>query len=335
MPALGRLARRGARRAAAAVLGGLLVGALVAGCSAGGRSPVAGASASPADVDVAGGAWAPPSLTYAAPLDASTPRTQVLWEGVGPTVKDGDVVVLDTYAEDGRTHKVVADSFAGEPRAVRVDRATLGSQLYDLVVGRSAGSRVLDVRTSDGVPLVTTVDVLAGRAVGQVVAQGKGEPVVTHAADGAPSISVPKGAKAPTELTILPLVRGSGPQLATGQDVTVQFTGVTWKDGTVVDTTWGPGKLPVTVRLGVGDVIEGWDEGLFELPVGSEVMLVVPPDLAYGGTTSALADQTLVYVVDILDAHTPGTAPKPGSVVTPSPSPTDAPTPGASPAATS
>ncbi|WP_284294484.1 FKBP-type peptidyl-prolyl cis-trans isomerase [Luteimicrobium album] len=184
-------------------------------------------------------------------------------------------------------------------------------------MGRTSGSRVLDVAESKGVPLVTTVDVLPGRAVGETVAQSKGEPVVTRADDGAPTVKIPKGATAPSELAVLPLVRGTGPQVQAGQLVTVQYTGVTWKDGKVFDTTWGSKKLPLTFRLGVGDVIEGWDQGLLELPVGSQVMLVVPPDLGYQGTSSKLADQTLVFVVDILDAHTPGTGPQVGKKAKP------------------
>ncbi|MGC5166122.1 FKBP-type peptidyl-prolyl cis-trans isomerase [Luteimicrobium sp. DT211] len=269
--------------------------------------------ATQADVQVVGNAWAPPSFAYDTPLTVTEPRLETVWEGVGAKVDDGDVVVLDTYAEDGRTRKVVANTFGGEPRAVRVDEKTLGTDLYRMVKGRTAGSRVLEVADSKGVPLVTTVDVLSGRAVGEQVAQGKGEPVVTRAADGTPSVKIPKGAQAPSELAVLPLIRGTGPQLQAGQLVTVQYTGVTWSDGKVFDTTWGGKKLPLTFRLGVGDVIEGWDQGLLELPVGSQVLLVVPPDLAYQGTSSKLADQALVFVVDILDAHTPGTGPEVGT----------------------
>ncbi len=268
--------------------------------------------ATQADVQVTGNAWAPPTFAYDVPLTVTEPRLETVWEGVGPKVEDGDVVVLDTYAEDGRTRKVVADTFGGEPRAVRVDEQTLGTDLYRMIIGRTSGSRVLEVAETKGVPLVTTVDVLPGRAVGEKVAQSKSEPVVTRAADGAPTVKIPKGTKAPSELAVLPLVRGTGAQVQAGQLVTVRYTGVTWSDGKVFDTTWGGKKLPLTFRLGVGDVIEGWDQGLLELPVGSQVMLVVPPDLAYQGTSSKLADQTLVFVVDILDAHTPGTGPEVG-----------------------
>ncbi|GMA26116.1 hypothetical protein GCM10025864_38750 [Luteimicrobium album] len=66
-----------------------------------------------ADVQVTGSAWSPPSFAYDTPLTVTAQRMETVWEGVGPKVKDGDVVVLDTYAEDGRTRKVVANSFAG------------------------------------------------------------------------------------------------------------------------------------------------------------------------------------------------------------------------------
>ena len=58
-----------------------------------------------------------------------------------------------------------------------------------------------------------------------------------------------------------------------------------------------------SIMVGVGQVIEGWDQGLVEQSVGSQIMLVVPPALGYGGSSTPLADETLVYVVDILDAH--------------------------------
>lgn len=322
-PGPGLPAPRRTARSAAALVVALALG-VVAGCGVVQGSPTPSSSDSPTSVRVAGGAWAVPTLAYPAGLDASHPWSEVLWAGAGPVVRDGDLVLLDVYAEDARTRKVVSDTYASSPRAVRLERTVLGDALYDLVVGRASGSRVLSVQESDGVPLVTVVDVLAAHAVGQRVAQGKNDPVVTVGPGGAPSVAVPKGAKPPTELTVLPLVRGTGPQVVAGQDVTVQFTGVTWSDGKVFDSTWSTGKAPVTVRVGVGQVIEGWDEGLFELPVGSRVLLVVPPEFGYAGTDSTLADQTLVYVVDILDAHTPGSAPKPGSTA---PRPTPAPTP--------
>ncbi|OLT55205.1 hypothetical protein BJF88_07105 [Cellulosimicrobium sp. CUA-896] len=81
-----------------------------------------------------------------------------------------------------------------------------------------------------------------------------------------------------------------------------------WSDGGVFDSTWTDGAAPSSVMIGIGEVIEGWEQGLLEQSVGSRVLLVVPPSLGYGGTASPLAEETLVYVVDILDAHFPVTA---------------------------
>ncbi|PJI85480.1 peptidylprolyl isomerase [Luteimicrobium subarcticum] len=301
-----------------------VVGALaLAGCEADRRAAEGTApNVTQDDVVVSGTAWLPPQLSYAAPLTVTGSRRETVWQGLGPTVHDGDVVVLDTYAEDGRTRKVVSNTWAAAPRPVRVSQRTLGSELRTLVVGKPSGSRYLDVAQSDGVPLVSTVDVLPGRAVGDTVPQDPDVPQVKRADDGTPTVTIPKKAKAGDDLTVLPLIKGSGPQIEAGQLVTVQYTGVVWSTGKTFASTWGDDQLPANVRIGVGDVIEGWDQGLLQVPVGSEVLLVVPPSLGYQDTASKLADQTLVYVVDILDAHDPGIGPEPGSTVSPTPAPT-------------
>ncbi|MGO1333428.1 FKBP-type peptidyl-prolyl cis-trans isomerase, partial [Cellulosimicrobium funkei] len=96
-------------------------------------------------------------------------------------------------------------------------------------------------------------------------------------------------------------------QVEVGQVVTVRYSGVRWSDGEVFDSTWTDGAAPLSVMIGIGEVIEGWEQGLLEQSVGSQVLLVVPPDLAYGATANPLAGETLVYVVDILDAQFPVT----------------------------
>jgi len=121
------------------------------------------------------------------------------------------------------------------------------------------------------------------------------------AVDGTPTITVPDAAP-PTELVVQPLQRGDGPQVAVGQVITVQYVGVSWSDGTVFDSSWASGELPDSFPIGVRSVIAGWDSGLVEQPVGSQVLLVVPPQMAYGGTEDELAAETLVFVVDILSA---------------------------------
>ncbi len=60
----------------------------------------------------------------------------------------------------------------------------------------------------------------------------------------------------------------------------------------------------MSVPIGTQQVITGWDTGLVGQTVGSQVLLVVPPDQGYGasGTTGIKGTDTIVFVVDILDA---------------------------------
>jgi peptidylprolyl isomerase len=57
--------------------------------------------------------------------------------------------------------------------------------------------------------------------------------------------------------------------------------------------------------LGAGQVLPGWDNGLGGLPVGSRVLLVIPPALGYGQAGHAPyigSNDTLVFVIDIVAA---------------------------------
>ncbi len=91
-----------------------------------------------------------------------------------------------------------------------------------------------------------------------------------------------------------------------GQTITVHYTGVIWASGKKFDSSWDR-KQPIDFGIGTGDVIAGWDDGLVGQTVGSQVLLVVPPDQGYGsaGQPSAgiTGTDTLVFVVDILDAY--------------------------------
>ena len=119
---------------------------------------------------------------------------------------------------------------------------------------------------------------------------------------GEPSLTPVSGA-APTTLVVQPLIKGTGAAVQTGQTVTVQYTGWLW-DGTQFDSSWSTGS-PATFTLDTSSVISGWVDGLTGQTVGSQVLLVIPPDKGYGANAqgSIPANSTLVFVVDILDAR--------------------------------
>ena len=257
-----------------------------------------------AEVVVTGEPGAAPQLAYQRPLEVSEATVEVLMEGSGPAVVDGEPILVNFYAESGADGTVLNDTYSSEPRPYLLSPEVLGVDIYQALSGQKVGSRILSIAppaAGQDSATVAVFDILPTRAEGEAVAPREGLPTVHLAVDGTPTITVPDAAP-PTELVVQPLQRGDGPQVAVGQVITVQYVGVSWSDGTVFDSSWASGELPDSFPIGVRSVIAGWDSGLVEQPVGSQVLLVVPPQMAYGGTEDELAAETLVFVVDILSA---------------------------------
>lgn len=242
-----------------------------------------------------------PTLVYVTPLNVERTYRRTVWPGTGPTIQDGDPLLLRFWVEDGTTAGVVTENFSSTPVPQVFTRADLGDDLYETLVGQNVGARLLQVTPpgeapEDAYPAVTVVDVLPTRATGTTVVPRGDLPTVRLETDGAPSMYA-TGAEPPTTLTIQPLVRGSGRQIEADDVVTVQYAGFSWTTGEVFDSTWDRGQ-PSSFALSDVPAIQ---EGLVEQTTGSQVMLVVPPSYDLGATQSeALAGQTLVFVIDIL-----------------------------------
>ena len=97
------------------------------------------------------------------------------------------------------------------------------------------------------------------------------------------------------------LVIGTGATPQKGQTVTVHYTG-TLENGKKFDSSVDRGK-PADFRIGVGDVIKGWDEGLMTMKVGGKRHLVIPSNLGYGPQgrpPNIPGNSTLVFDVELL-----------------------------------
>src|SRR5512141_1582400 len=75
-----------------------------------------------------------------------------------------------------------------------------------------------------------------------------------------PEIDFPQG-DVPTELVITDLIEGDGAEAKAGDTVSAHYVGVAWSTGEEFDASWGRGA-PLDFRVGVGQVVQGWDQGL-------------------------------------------------------------------------
>src|SRR3712207_4004811 len=109
----------------------------------------------------------------------------------------------------------------------------------------------------------------------------------------------------PTELVVTDLVEGDGAEAAAGKNVEVHYVGVAHSTGEEFDASYNRGE-PLKFRLGVGQVIQGWDTGVQGMKVGGRRRLVIPPDQAYGdrGAGGVIGPgETLIFVVDLVDVR--------------------------------
>ena len=309
------------RRSAALILVLASAAAGVAGLA----SSATAAAAPLASVTVAGGPGAKPTVKFAKPFAVKTTANKVVTAGTGAALTSGQTITFDYVLVDGRTGAQLETSYGGTPGSLVLDQAKTATQLVKSLTGQTIGSRVLvAIAPKDGLTkrlksskvkkndtLLFVIDVKGvrtplSRATGAAVPPVDGLPTVTLAADGKPTITIPPGVTAPTQLVSQVLIKGTGPVVTAGQTISVHYTGVIWGTGKQFDSSWDRGQ-PLDVVIGKGNVVAGWDEGLVGQTVGSQVLLVIPPDKGYGSAGQSSAGisgtDTLVFVVDILDAY--------------------------------
>ncbi|HET7355838.1 MAG TPA: FKBP-type peptidyl-prolyl cis-trans isomerase [Nocardioidaceae bacterium] len=119
-----------------------------------------------------------------------------------------------------------------------------------------------------------------------------------------PEIDFPEGPP-PASLQVEDITEGEGAEATEGRTVSVHYVGVAHSSGEEFDASYNRGE-PLAFRLGAGQVISGWDQGVQGMKVGGRRRLVIPPHLAYGdrGAGGVIKPgETLIFVVDLIDVR--------------------------------
>ena len=114
-------------------------------------------------------------------------------------------------------------------------------------------------------------------------------------------------------LQYIVIAPGAGIPVATGDVITVGYSGWLQDTGALFDSSYNNGQ-PLNFTVGAGTVIKGWDEGVVGMLPGEKRRLIIPPELAYGAEghpPSIPANATLVFDIDLLGVGTPTPTPAP------------------------
>lgn len=251
-----------------------------------------------------------PTVSFHTPMTVENGAYAVLQKGNGDPVKIGNRVCMQGIAintEDGSQLVNSWEENTPDCSAVVTEDAIAQMPLYELISQQKINA-TFAIGQNDGESSYIWVMTLVSQSTDPTRAEGEtvtdipaNLPKVTLDKDGKPSIDM-NGQGDVTELIVQPLIKGDGAVVQENGSVRAHYTG--WLlDGTQFDSSWDRGE-PSDFSL--DKVIDGWQQGLAGQTVGSQVLLIVPPDLGYGDSGSGdtiPGGATLVFVVDILATY--------------------------------
>lgn len=271
-------------------------------------------------VTVSGDAGAAPEVTLASPLRFTELAYTELAAGDGTALtQPTQLAVVEISLYDGETGAlVITTPYDGDLTRLSNIQGWAGQipGLGQAMECAQPGARIIaglspdDVGTaaqqglgiSEESSVVAIIDVLKTyhpRAEGTLQYNDlQNLPTVVRGQTGQPGITVPNKT-APTELVTEVLIKGDGEPLAAGQSFRAHYTGVLWADNEIFDSSWEGG---VPTQFSLDSLVPGVAQALEGQTVGSQVLVVVPPELGYGDTAQGTipANSTLVFVFDIL-----------------------------------
>lgn len=296
-------------------------------------------------VEVSGPVGQIPEVDWKAMLEPGETQTEVLEEGDGQELEDGDQVLVNLAVSDDFTQEISLDTYGKDRTAVAFEvgaEPAEPTQVIDLLTnliaeqvepGTTLGTRIalavdakeeygdlainlapLGIGNEDGFVLVADLEATtlegpegtsknAPRWAPKIVSTN-GEPTALDSA------GLPKPDVKAKETRSALVIEGDGPAVEEGDLVIVNYLGQTWGGDKPFDGSYTKDRDPLLVNVAGAEgpgisVIEGWTDGLVGVPVGSRILLEIPPAKGYGKQghePDIKGDDILYFVMDVLAA---------------------------------
>lgn len=276
--------------------------------------PAVPVSTSIDDITVSGPAGSSPEVSIPTPFAIDETRTRTISEGHGPGALADGIVETHYVGINARTGETFDSSWqAGKPQAFLLTQVVPGfgtglegakpGERRLIVMPGSAGYDAdggqPDIGIEVGDTLVFVVDVVSVSVTAATGIPRQPElPVTTGEADGRPTVTIPTGSQPPTELVIAPLIAGEQRVVGENDLVMTHFRSWSWNTGQQIEDNFDD------VRSGaIAEAIEGFRKAVVGQPIGSRVLVIVPPAYGYERASQKppiAAGDTVVFVVDIL-----------------------------------
>lgn len=256
-----------------------------------------------------------PNISFKTPMTVQNNTYAVLQKGDGATVEKGDRVCAQGIAINVKDGSELMSTWEkNTPECSILLSASNLKQIepYNAIVGQKLNASIafgVNDSNSSGTSYILVYTLVSKskdltRATGDKVTDVPTNlPKVTLGKNGKPSIDM-NGQGAVDQQITQTLIKGKGAEITDSNTAVVKYTG--WlTDGTQFDSSWDKNTTFDADVSSSGQIIQGWKDGLIGQTVGSQVLLVIPPDKGYGDQKSGSipANSTLVFVIDILAAY--------------------------------
>lgn len=262
-----------------------------------------------------------PEISFDTPLKVENQSHQVIQEGDGDVIQDGDRVCTRSIAIDSKNGKEINSTWDEETPecSIVIDKTSIPAY-YDVFRGQKINTTIAigiddqqeggqsgsskDSQGSSYIMALTFVSKTKDlkRAEGEKVKDIPADlPKISLSNTGKPSLDL-NNYKPTNTLVSQTLIKGKGAKVGEHQTVSANYTGWLASDGKQFDSSWDRGQAS---DFSLDQVVKGWQQGLAGQTVGSQVLVIVPPDLGYGDQEKSgiPANSTLIFVVDILAAY--------------------------------